>query len=106
VSIERAAGTTAGGLQIISFPARTIISKVKRMSNRKPIAAKFYSPFTVPGSRLFAFYSLFSRRTPTPPYGLEVSFGHYDARNLHGINNMHFFPVDESVTANSVFCPF
>jgi hypothetical protein len=37
---------------------------------------------------------------PTPlPCG-KPFFGPYMACNLHGINVMHFRPVDESVTAN------
>jgi hypothetical protein len=44
--------------------------------------------------------------TPTPPpYGNHF-FNPPIACNIHEINSLHFHPVDESVTANLLFCPF
>src|ERR1035438_5366236 len=46
------------------------------------------------------------RVPPHPPTLWKSFFGPLIAFNLHDINSLHFFSVDESVTANPRFCPF
>ena len=45
-------------------------------------------------------------RTPPPPTLWRPLFDPSIACNLHNINSLHFYPIDESVTANPRFCPF
>ena len=62
---------------------------------------------TVPCS-LFPVFPLFfpqNRPAPHPPTLWKSFFDHFISCNLHIINNMHFWYVNESVTANPVFCP-
>jgi hypothetical protein len=42
---------------------------------------------------------------PPPPTLWKSFFDHFIPRNLRVFNNMHFCYVNESVTANPVFCP-
>jgi hypothetical protein len=67
-------------------------------------AILFPSPsFLVPN--LFPFF--FPQKPPDshPPTLWKSFFCGLIARNKHGINSLHFSNVNESVTANPVFCP-
>ena len=72
----------------LQSPTRAIL--VSSPSSLVPVFPRFFSPKTA---------------LPPPPHPVEIFFRGLIARNQHGINSLHFGNVNESVTANPVFCP-
>jgi hypothetical protein len=61
----------------------------------------------VPGPYfLFSVSSPKIHLTPTPPYLWKSFFDPFIPCNFPIINSLHFSNVNESVTANPLFCPF
>jgi hypothetical protein len=68
---------------------------------QSPQCAQFDSLLPSP----FSLYLPQISGSPPPPYLWKSFFDHFISCNLLIINILHFYHVDESVTANLVFCP-
>jgi hypothetical protein len=74
--------------------------------NKVQRTGTFYSLFPGPFF-LVSFLLFFSLKSadPHPPSLWKSFFNHFIPRNLHEINSLNFYPVDESVTVNLDLCP-
>jgi hypothetical protein len=99
----------AGSVRGIKFAHNFLLRAHNGGSHKSEAQMTLQSPmranlFHVLCSLYFPLFFPQNSSHPHPPYLWKSFFDLFIPCNLQEINNMHFSPVDESVTANPVFC--